>query len=241
MKAMVLAAGFGTRLGEITRNTPKCLVNVAGKPILERVVAHLRTNGVTSLAINTHYLAEQVEEFVVKNEVFQGLEVKIFRENPILGTGGGLKNAAQFLSENTDYFLVHNADIYEEFNLDSLVVSHKNSNALATLAVLDKQTDRCVLVDNENRWQCRWQESSGIPLPAGLKPFTFSGVQCVSAKVFQYMDDFEGEFEIFPVYSKALEQGEIIKVKHMGQVYYVDVGTPRDLEALCKRFTEPDD
>lgn len=234
MKGMILAAGFGTRLGALTAHTPKCLIDVAGVPILGRVVKRLKEAGVTDLAINTHYLAEQVSDFVKNDGVFNGLKVQIFYEEEILGTGGGIKNAAKFLSEGDGDFIVHNGDTYEEFDLVKLIKDHQESSAIATLAVIDKQTKSCVLRDRDNKFKGLWSE--GAPIVAGLEPLTYTGVQCVSSKIFRYMQNFEGNFSIFPVYEEALKDSQSIMTAHQGEACFIDIGTPEDLERLRKKL-----
>lgn len=232
MKAFILAAGFGKRLGELTANTPKCLIKIGDKTILQLVVEHLKAAGVTDFAINTHYLANQVEEFVEKSEIFRDVNVQLFREEKILGTGGGLKNCSDFFG--SDNFIVHNADIYEEFDIAALWKEHTQNGAIATLATVTRQTTSCVVSDKENNFHglCKTDEGREPQLSAGFKAFTYTGVQCVSPKIFQYMQDEEGEFGIFPIYEKALAGGEVIKLAYQGQAYYTDMGTPQSLEQL---------
>jgi len=233
MKALILAAGFGKRLGKLTLETPKCLVDVAGKPIIEHVMRHLMNFGINSFVVNTHYLADQVVNFLKNAPFLAGIDVKILHEKIILGTGGGIKNAESLLVD--DDFIVHNADIYEEFDLSALIKTHQSSKALSTLAIVDKKTDSCILSDSQSNFGGLWREGAST-IPLDFMPFTFTGVQCISPKIFTYMKNFSGEFPIFPVYAAALENHEIIKTHYQNKSFHLDMGTPVDLTILRKRL-----
>jgi len=178
LKAMVLAAGRGTRLGKITDETPKCLVQAGGKTLLRHVVVQLKKAGVTSLVINLHHLADQVKEYVESADQF-GIEVAFTYETELLDTGGGILNARDYL-ESEDFFIVHNADIYSEIDLSELVKAHVDQKALATLATVPTTDPRrllfapdMVLVGWENTDTGKKRVARSV---AGEQPFGFCGV-----------------------------------------------------------------
>ena len=149
MKAMIFAAGLGTRLRPLTDHTPKALVSVAGKPMLERVILRLKEAGFNDITVNIHHFGEQIIEFLRANNDF-GITIHLSDERDmLLDTGGGIKKARPFLDGN-EPFLVHNADILSDINLAELYRHHRESNAEATLLVSQRQTSRYLLLDDVN-------------------------------------------------------------------------------------------
>jgi mannose-1-phosphate guanylyltransferase len=157
MKAMILAAGLGTRLRPLTDDRPKALVELAGRTLLEITLSRLRTFGVTDVIINVHHFADMVTAYLKSKDNF-GLRIEISREDILLDTGGGLKKAAWFFlqdskrnaSANPDEpFLLHNVDVISTIDLHRMVQSHKESHALATLAVQSRDSSRLLLFNNQ--------------------------------------------------------------------------------------------
>jgi NDP-sugar pyrophosphorylase family protein len=150
MKAMVLAAGLGTRLRPLTNDRPKALVEIGGRTLLEITLSRLRRFGVREAIVNTHYFAEMIAEYLQVKANF-GMRVEISREPLLLDTGGGLKKAAWFFQENFDTadepFLVHNVDVISSIDLGGMLQSHEKSHALATLAVQKRKSSRQLLFD----------------------------------------------------------------------------------------------
>ncbi len=238
MKAMILAAGFGSRLGEITRTTPKCLVDIRGKTMIELVINQLIGVGVTSLVINIHYLAEKVREYFEKNNNF-GLDVVFSYEPVLLGTGGGIKNVESHFLGDLPFF-VHNADIYSEIDLSALLSRHHREDAVATLAVMERKTSKPLVFDSRDQligWESK-ENSKGEVLPNNSSPVrkAFSGIQVLSPKIFQYMRDSHGEFSSIGTFMKASRDGARIVGHDVGGAYWIDVGTPTKLEELRSRI-----
>src|SRR6266576_6251566 len=150
MKAMILAAGRGTRLRPLTDDRPKALVEIAGRTLLEITLSRLRAFGVREVIINAHYRGEMIVEYLKKNNNF-GMGIEISREEILLDTGGGLKKAAYFfLADSAEQpFIVHNVDVISTVDLGKMVRSHTESHALATLAVQDREASRYLLFDQD--------------------------------------------------------------------------------------------
>src|SRR5437016_2110783 len=153
MKAMILAAGLGTRLRPLTDNRPKGLVELAGRTLLEITLNRLRAFGITEVIINVHHFADMVIDYLKFNKNL-GMRIEISREEVLLDTGGGLKKAAWFFledaarrdsSEMEEPFLLHNVDVISSIDLRRMVQFHTENHALATLAVQTRETSRYLL------------------------------------------------------------------------------------------------
>ncbi|MBX7136939.1 MAG: nucleotidyltransferase family protein [Oligoflexia bacterium] len=234
---MILAAGFGTRLGAIGKTTPKCLVEAGGKAMLEHVAQRLKLAGVTELVINLHHLGDQVKSFVERRGNF-GVQVTFSHEATILGTGGGIKAARKFLAD-APYFLVHNGDVYSEFDLAALAQTHVATRALATLAVMTRETSRPLLFTPEGRlagWQGGTGSSEIIGDESTLIKRAFSGIHILSREIFEYMDQQSGEFSIISTYMRAVKAGAQIAACETGNSFWIDIGTPEKLQELRRRL-----
>ena len=148
MKAMIFAAGLGTRLRPLTDHMPKALVPVAGKPMLERVILRLKEAGFNEIMVNIHHFGEQIIDFLRAHDNF-GTEIHISDERGmLLDTGGGIKKARPFL-DGQEPFLVHNADILTDIDLAGLYRHHLESDAESTLLVSERKTSRYLLFDDD--------------------------------------------------------------------------------------------
>ncbi len=156
MKAMILAAGLGTRLRPLTDHRPKALVEIAGRTLLEIALSRLRAFGVREAIINVHHFADQILAYL-KTHKNLGLRMEISREEVLLDTGGGLKKAAWFFLEDSsrldDPFILHNVDVISTIDLRRMVEFHTENRAIATLAVQHRQTSRYLLF-NERLHLC---------------------------------------------------------------------------------------
>jgi N-acetyl-alpha-D-muramate 1-phosphate uridylyltransferase len=238
MKAMVLAAGLGTRLGVISKETPKCLVEVGGLPILEHVLIKLKAAGIVSVVVNLHHLSDQVERFIKAKDSF-GIKIEFSAEESLLDTGGGIKKAQSFL-EQEDNFLVHNADVYSEINLLDLIDFHQKQKPLATLAVKSCKSDRYLLCDDKGKiigWISERSGCRNISSPdASTQKVDFCGIHVASRKVFDYFSKEQGAFSIFTPYMKAAREGHHLLAYSMKDAYWMDIGTPQSLEELNKKL-----
>lgn len=228
---MVLAAGVGSRLKELTKSTPKCLMQAGGKTMLEHVIDKLKQVGVTEVAINLHHHQDQVKQFVQERGYF-GLKVVFSEEPDLLDTGGGVKKVRAFL-EGEERFIVHNADVFCTHNLASLVDAHRNRNALAILAVMKRTSKRGLFFDNEMRL-VGWTGES-LPPPADAHLWAFGGISVCSGEIFQHMDERAAFSIIEPLLAASRSTNRVFGVE-IDSSEWIDIGTPEQLQILQKRL-----
>ena len=233
MKAMILAAGLGTRLKPLTGDRPKALVTVAGRTLLEIALARLRAFGVREVIVNAHHYAEMIVECLRANNNF-GMSIEVSREEELLDTGGGLKKAAHFfLDANLDEpFILHNVDVISGIDLGRMVRFHTEHAAVATLAVQDRVTSRSLLFD-ENGQLCGRRAASmtnaELARPAaGAQALAFSGIHVISLNIFAKMRE-EGAFSIIDAYLHLAAQGERIIAFRADDCYWRDLGRPESI------------
>jgi NDP-sugar pyrophosphorylase family protein len=238
MKAMVLAAGLGTRLRPLTNDRPKALVEVAGHTLLEITLTRLRAFGVREVIVNVHHFADLVVDYLKKNNNF-GMRVEISREEVLLDTGGGLKKAGWFFLEGSgdEPFLLHNVDVISTIDLNRLVQFHRGHDALVTLAVQHRKTSRYLLFDDQNQL-CGRQSGSDQPpeivRPSAHVPSThtqalaFSGVHVISSRFLPLMTE-QGVFSIIASYLRLAGQGEKILAFPADDSYWRDLGKPENI------------
>lgn len=155
MRALIFAAGLGTRLKPITETIPKALVEVGGKPLLGHLIAKLKSAGFTEIVVNVHHFADKVIEYLRNNDFGANISISLEESQP-LETGGGIKHAAKFL-DNGEPFLAHNVDILSNLNLQAFMEAHKDAATppLATLLVSNRKTSRYFVFDSNNLL-CGW-------------------------------------------------------------------------------------
>jgi len=240
MKAMILAAGLGTRLRPLTETLPKALIPVRGEPLLGRLIRHLKKSGYNEIVINTHHLAGQIENYLREQNDFN-IRIKISFEPEILDTGGGLKNAENLLSATTP-FLLHNVDILTTLDFADLHRVHHDSGALVTLFVRNRKTGRYLLFD-QHRQLCGWRDEKrnetrwvGSAKPASeLHQWAFSGVHYLSPAIFKFMPPV-GRYSIIDVYLELAARYPV-KAYLDDQVFWLDVGRQESLQQ-ANDFTE---
>ena len=234
MKAMIFAAGRGSRLRPLTDTRPKALVEVAGRTLLEHVVARLVEAGVTEAIVNLHHLGEQIPPFLEEHDCC-GLRYVAYSNEPVLlGTGGGLKQAAWFFDDGRP-FLVHNVDVLSDIDLGALLRAHGGSRALATLAVMARPTARPLFFDGAAQLVGRRSPDRGdefVRAPAGeVAALGFCGIQAVSPAIFEQMPEV-GEFGITEVYLRLAKANEAILAHRVDGAKWRDCGRPQDLRAI---------
>lgn len=236
MKAMVLAAGLGTRLRPLTNDRPKALVEVAGRTLLEITLARLRSFGIREVIINVHHFADMILEFLKSRDNF-GMQIEISREEELLDTGGGLKKAAYFLlegaSRSDEPFLLHNVDVISTIDLSRMVEVHSEHQALATLAVQDRATSRPLLFDDLGQLCGRVtgpdQEREMVRTVAHANPLAFSGIHVISPRLLPMLSE-DGAFSIITSYLRLAAQGEQIQAFRADEYSWRDLGKPENVK-----------
>lgn len=235
MKAMVFAAGIGSRLGEFTRHTPKCLMEVGGKTMLEHTVDRLKAAGVNEIIINVHHLPQMILDLVQQKNFF-GITVHFSHEDVLLDTGGGLKKVRDLFNTSEPFF-IHNSDIFTTYDLQELLHAHRQRNALATLLILDRPSKRGLYFDR-NLQLVGWTAQKDLVIPEDAKHFGFSGIHVADSRIFNFMPD-KPVFSIIEPYLQAMRQNQLVAgyvPKDTG--YWIDIGSPDKLRELKIRLEE---
>ncbi len=237
MRAMILAAGLGTRLRPLTNDRPKALVEVAGHTLLEITLRRLASVGIYEVIVNVHHFADMVVEYLQRNNNF-GMRVEISREEILLDTGGGLKKAAWFFREtgNTEPFILHNVDVISTIDLQRMVRSHSETKGLATLAMQERETSRHLLFDSDNQLCGRQsgQRPAEFARPAKeITPLAFSGVHVISQRLLGRITE-QGAFSIIDTYLRLAGQGADISAFRADEYYWRDLGKPEHLAQAAR-------
>jgi|KBSSwiStaDraftv2_1062776.scaffolds.fasta_scaffold00780_4 NDP-sugar pyrophosphorylase family protein len=237
MKAMILAAGLGTRLRPLTNDRPKALVEINGRTLLEITLARLRKFGVREVVINVHHFADVVANYLAANSNF-GMQVEISREDErLLDTGGGLKNAAKFfLRDSADLpFFVHNVDVVSTIDLEEMLRLHRQHDALAVLAVRNRSSSRYLLFDEHSELVGRRVAKDSAPSNAELvrqanhpEALAFCGIHVISPRLLARMTE-TGVFSIIDAYLRLAGEGERILAFSADHYYWRDLGRPEHL------------
>ena len=232
MRAMVLAAGLGTRLRPLTDNRPKALVEINGRTLLEITLARLRAVGISEVIINVHHFADMIGEYLETRNNF-GMNLAISREEELLDTGGGLKKASYFLLEqasDTPFFL-HNVDVVSSIDLREMAAFHRKHRALATLAVKRRESSRQLLFDSELQLcgrQIDANEPELVRAGADCQPLAFCGIHVISPRIFALMTE-AGAFSIVDCYLRLAHEGQKIIAFRADEYYWRDVGTAESI------------
>lgn len=226
MKALIFAAGLGTRLKPLTDTTPKAMVPVSGKPLVQHVIEKLKAAGFNQIIINVYHFAEQIIDFVRSNNNF-GIRIEFSDEREkLLDTGGGIKKAAWFFDDGQP-FLVHNVDIFSNIDLRNLYETHLNGGSDVTLVASERKTSRYLLFDEKQHlkgWINKKTGETKSPLPyfnpKKYQKLAFSGIHVINPSVFSYMTDFPDKFSVIDFYLSVCN-----KIK-------IQAHTPKNLKLL---------
>jgi len=234
-KAMLFAAGLGTRLKPFTDNHPKALAVVNGKTLLERNIKYLKGFGINEFVINVHHFANQIFDFLEKNEKF-GVNIQISDESDeVLETGGGLVKAKELLGNQP--FLVMNVDILTDLNLSGLMNFHAQHQPLVTLAVSDRASSRKLLFEDNHQLKGWKNLNTGEEIIASENPLSekaFSGIHIINPEIFDKMPT-TGKFSIMTTYMELMKTEKILGFDHSGGTL-VDVGRPESILEAEKFF-----
>lgn len=232
MKALIFAAGLGTRLKEHTADKPKALVQLAGKPLLQHAIEKLMAHQINHITVNVFHYADQIIDFL-KNHPFPGLQIHISDEREeLLDTGGGLRNAAAFLTGD-EPILIYNVDVISNLDLNLLENYHRSSGALVTLVVRQRETSRYLMFD-EHLQLAGWKNFSNgetkicredtFPHAA---PYAFSGIQIVEPEIFSLISE-KGKFPIMDLYLRLAKKEKVCGYVDTSSTW-MDLGKPDQL------------
>jgi len=215
-KAIILAAGLGTRLKPLTDHKPKALVEWNGIPLLDRAVLKLRESGFTDIIINVHHMASMIIEHVEKMDQY-GIHIAFSHEkDELLDTGGGIANAAWFFDERP--FLVYNVDILSSVNLNTMMEAHRGSGAIATMAVKERVTSRSLLMDKASYLKGWKDNRTGEEIlvdhtAADLIPIAFSAIHVMDPSIFKFFPT-RKRFPIMPFYLELARTKPVFLYRH---------------------------
>ena len=233
MKAMILAAGLGTRMKPLTDNKPKALIEVSGKTLLETVILNLKKYGFDEIIINVHHFGNQIIDFLKQKDNF-GIRIEISDEtDQLLDTGGGLKKASRFFDDGKP-FLVHNVDVITDMDYGAMMKYHIDKKALVTLAVRKRESSRYLLFDKSMQL-CGWTNLKTGEVKISLEgrsteKYAFSGIHIIEPEFFEFLGN-EKKFYIIDKYLQ-LAKTKVIKGYDHSSSFWLDVGKPENLRKL---------
>lgn len=237
---MIFAAGLGTRLQNETLAKPKALVEVGGKPLLQRAIEKLKNEGITEIVINVHHFSELVISFIKENDFEIPIHISDETEK-LLDTGGGLKKAAYYF-KGTEPILIYNVDIISNLDLNLLLLDHLKSGALVTLAVRNRETQRYFKFDSEMNlagWINKKTGETKVSVPEKYDKsaaMAYSGFHIIHPEIFSMMPETD-RFSVTDFYLE-LAKTHLIKGFIDNSDLWMDVGKPEQLEEVRKIFNK---
>jgi NDP-sugar pyrophosphorylase family protein len=238
MKAMVLAAGLGTRLRPLTDDRPKALVELGNRTLLEIALTRLLEFGVRDVIVNVHHFADMVINYLQANENF-GMHIEISREETLLDTGGGLKKAGWFFAGESEPFILHNVDVISTIDLREMVRFHNEKQGLATLAVKERPSSRYLIFDEHlqlsGRRFVREQKVETVRPAQRPQDLAFAGIHVISPRLPSLITE-EGIFSIITSYLGLAGQGEKILGFRADSYKWRDLGTVESLKEAAAEF-----
>lgn len=241
MKALIFAAGLGTRLYPFTKDKPKALVEINNKPMLQWQIENLIKYGCDTIVINVHHFAQQIIDFVNNNNF--GINILISDERDcLLDTGGGLKHAEHFFCEN-DVFIVHNVDIYSDIDLTKMIEYHKSiPNNIASLAVKKRNSSKCLLFDNNMQlsgWKSIGENKSIISnINDHYNELAFSGIYVFDYQIFKLLNR-KDSYPLIPELLEISKKHRISAYQHDANIV-LDLGKPEALTTVEKLLGKMD-
>lgn len=234
MKAMILAAGLGTRLKPFTNSTPKALVPILGKPVIEHVILKLKKQGFNEVIINIHHFGDQIIDFIKSKNYFD-IRIEFSDErDKLLDTGGAIKKASWFFDAD-ESILIHNTDIISDVNLSAVYDNHIQNKAMATLVVNERESSRYLFFDENNNLKGWVNEKSGKTIsssdynPLKHHKLAFFGIHVLSGNAITYMKDFPDKFSIIDFYLSICDKNSVHAFL-ANDNYMVDVGKLESLD-----------
>jgi NDP-sugar pyrophosphorylase family protein len=236
MKAMILAAGLGTRLKPLTDSKPKALLPLAGKPLLYYIINKLISEGINQIIINVHRFPDMIIDYVKREKNF-GIKIEFSREEALLDTGGGLKKASWFFDDDQP-FVLHNADVLSEIDLHKMVEYHNQKKPLASLAVRHRKTSRYLLFNQDNLlvgWQSLETDKKEIigSTAYDSQMLSFMGIHILSPEIFSLLPP-ENNFSIINAYLDLARNGHHMVGYRNDEDFWVDLGRKENLQQAEK-------
>ena len=239
-KAMILAAGVGSRLKPWTDLHPKALAIVNGKSLLQRNIEYLQQYGIGKVIVNVHHFSDQVIKAIEENRGW-GSEISVSDESgQLLETGGGLLKAASYLHD-TEPVILMNVDVLTDLNMDAMIGYHQEKKPLATLATSTRETQRYFLFNSGNNL-CGWrniktgEERFSEPLNGSESQKAFSGIHIIEPAIFDLIKQ-TGKFSMVDVYLDLMREHTIKSFDHSGS-RFIDVGKPESIAKADLIFPE---
>ena len=234
MKALILAAGVGSRLKPLTDDLPKALIPVGGVPMLERALVRLKAAGVKSFVVNAHHHAQKIADFCAGLSRPYGVPVSVSREDDLLlDTGGAIKKASALL-RGREAFFVHNADVLSDLDLRALIKAHADAGALATLSARNRDCGRAYLFDSKGRFTGHDRGESGITWAKGPVPnasrLAFDGIHLIAPEFLDKITE-SGVFSITKTYLRLAAAGADLRAFRADAWAWHDIGTSEKLAA----------
>ena len=233
MKAMIFAAGLGTRLKPLTNDRPKALAKISGKTLLQRCIENLKQQGISNIVVNVHHFSEQIVNFLKQHDNF-GVSVQISDESDeLLETGGGLLKAKSLLAGN-EPILIINVDILTDLDFSELLHFHNKEQALATLVVRQRKTSRYLLFDDSRQltgWKNIKTGTTKICREDAFensRQYAFSGIQIIQPELLNLITE-TGRFSIINLYLR-LGETHTIKAFLDEQSNWMDLGKYEQLQ-----------
>ncbi len=233
MQALLLCAGLGSRMKELTKDKPKALVTLHDKPLLAWNMQKLKASGFKKVVINVHHYADQILDYLKENDNF-GLEVSISDERKqLLDTGGAVKAALPYLDAD-EPILIHNVDIISDLDLAAMMNAHLSGGQLATLAVRTRKTSRYLMFEEETKHLTGWTNivTNEVKLSRittmMVSNFGFSGIHIIDRDIQSFFPE-ANAFSMIDVYLEAARTKNILAYEH-DEDYWHDVGKPENVE-----------
>lgn len=237
MKAMIFAAGLGTRFKPWTDEHPKALAIINNKSLLQRNIEYLQRNGINEIIVNVHHFADQVIEAIQTNNGWGSNIVISDEREMLLETGGGLLKAKE-LFKHDEPFLIINADILTDLYIPDMLSFHQQNSALITLAISNRDSSRNLLFNQHNRlcgWENRNTGEQKIAIPhQKVRSMAYDCVAIFEPKIFELITE-QGKFSLTETYLSLAPDYPILGYQqHQG--HFIDVGKPESVSIAEKMF-----
>lgn len=242
MKALIFAAGLGTRLKPLTDSRPKALVEVYNEPLLAHVLRKLSKAGYTEVVINVHHFGEQIIDYVNSHPI-NGMDIRISDERAqLLDTGGGIRQAGHLFTDNGHPFLIHNVDIFSNLDVKSFYADNLRNEG-ATLLVSERKTSRYLLFSPEDNRLVGWTnvQTGEVKSPypnlrvEDCRMYAFAGIHLFSPSLLPLMNEWPTRFSIIDFYLSVADKVPIIGVPK-ADLQLIDVGKPDTLHQVPREL-----